>query len=66
MNAMKGQFSMGALKPPCHKKPVGQKVTGEGKLPTVAGEKRICEAKINQNCIYQKNQLNQKDGAEVL
>jgi hypothetical protein len=39
MNAMKGQFSMGALKPPCHKKPVGQKVTGEGKLPAVAGEK---------------------------
>jgi hypothetical protein len=35
---MKGQFSMGALKPPYHKNPVGQKVTDEGKLPTVAGE----------------------------
>ena len=29
---------MGALKPPYHKNPVGQKVTDEGKLPTVAGE----------------------------
>ena len=35
---MKGQFSMGALKTPYHKNPVGQKVTDEGKLPTVAGE----------------------------
>ena len=38
MYAMKGQFSRGALKTPYHKNPVGQKVTDEGNLPTVAGE----------------------------
>ena len=39
-------------------------MTGEEKLPTVAEEKDIC--KINQDCLYQEDQLNQNDGAEVL
>ena len=41
---MQGQFSMGALKISLSQKPCGKKVTpvtGEGKLPIVAGEKRI-------------------------
>ena len=38
--------------------------TGEEKLPTVAEEKDMC--KINQDCLYQEDQLNQNDGAEVL
>jgi hypothetical protein len=37
--AMNGQFSVGALKPSPPQKPFGKKVTGEGKLPTVARER---------------------------